>query len=410
MDVVLKTEKSVDIYQKALFVILSLFIVSLPFKSSINSIFLIGLSVLFFFKKDLKAYVRQQLQVKRILLFSVFYLLHVFSFFNSANSAAAGKEIVLKIPFLILPFIIGSISWNWKKFRFIMLLFIVVVLGASLYSFGLTYYRIFKPDLYDTQALLAHDWAYFSYILPQSINFHPPYYSLYIATALLLVYYLAFSRPQKRKGLSKGIGLLLIAYFSFFMALLSSRTCLVATVMVMALWVTFDLYRKGYLKVLLVFWTLLLALLFVAYFSFPYLRGKFENKSGVSIRSQIWNGSWQVIKENPVVGVGTGDIKAHLKAAYQQQGFTEGVSQMYNTHNQFLQTTVALGVFGLMGLLLCFASAGWEAFKNSDKLGLSFLLIFIFCCLTEALLSRQHGIALFCFFTSFFPLCARNKA
>lgn len=399
-----------EVYQEnAFFVFVLLFVSTFLFKSSINSFFIILLTLSFFFKLNLKSYFLSVIKQKITLVFAGFYLITVLSYLNSENHAASIKEMVLKLPFLIFPVILGSIDWTYFRIRVVLIWFVSVVFLVSLYCFFYTYFHIFKPDLFDMNAIMAHDWAYFSFILPNAIDIHPVYFSLFLATSLLIIYFLVKNNNLYNPWKAFIPGFILSFYFLAYMALLSSRTSLFALLFVFVAWVTMDLWNKGYAKFILIFWFLILILFGGLYLNFPYFRGKLDNFSGVSTRSQIWTSAYQVIRDNFIFGTGTGDVKENLRAAYRAEGFQEGLNETYNAHNQYIQTTVALGVIGLFALLSVFWRIARDSIDNYNMLALSFLCFFSICCLTEALLSRQHGVAAFCFFTCFFPLIAQRE-
>jgi O-antigen ligase len=97
---------------------------------------------------------------------------------------------------------------------------------------------------------------------------------------------------------------------------------------------------------------------------------------------------------NFLFGVGTGDYddeltKMNLK--YNNQGVAE---ERLNSHNQFLNTGVQLGVIGFFILTMIFL----VSFFASDKRlwQLLILLVFFINFLVESFLETQAGIVLFC--------------
>ena len=79
-------------------------------------------------------------------------------------------------------------------------------------------------------------------------------------------------------------------------------------------------------------------------------------KTSTSIRILVWSFSLNLIKSNPIIGVGTGDIKDELIKLYKKEGYPILVKRQYNSHNQYLQTAAALGIPTLIVLLLMFIS------------------------------------------------------
>jgi O-antigen ligase len=123
-----------------------------------------------------------------------------------------------------------------------------------------------------------------------------------------------------------------------------------------------------------------------------------DNNSVESNQARLimWNTSVEVIKDNFVYGTGTGDYNDELikrNKKYKNQGV---VKSELNSHNQFLNTFVQLGLIGFLTLCAVFYLYFRIAIKNRDLLiviiGVTFLLNFLF----ESIIETQSGIILFC--------------
>ncbi|WP_190277549.1 O-antigen ligase family protein [Adhaeribacter rhizoryzae] len=298
----------------------------------------------------------------------------------------------------------AAFRWTPSRQKLILNAFIFNILILSVVSFLKTYYKIFNGGLLDFKDVLGYDWAYFAFIMPEAVNVHAPYFSLYIGVALLFICRQLLNNFRSYSWHQKFGWLALLVYFLLFLAVLSSRTAIFATLFTLGIWVSIYLIRRGYTRYLIGIGATLLLILFAFYSNFPYLKKKIENRSGVSTRSYIWQAGNSIVKENILFGVGTGDIKDNLRAAYQKIGFEEGLTHTYNAHNQYLQTAIGLGAIGFIALLLIFFTLIAEALSTQNILLLAFVILFGLCCITESLLSRQHGIILFCFFSSILPI------
>jgi O-antigen ligase len=121
------------------------------------------------------------------------------------------------------------------------------------------------------------------------------------------------------------------------------------------------------------------------------------------IRYLIWDSSLEVISTHIFTGVGTGDVQEVLQAMYiksKRTTLTYFSDVRYNAHNQFLETTIALGLGGLVVLLAMFLLPIGYAWRTKNSLYAAFLLIFFASCLTESMLERQNGIVFYAFFNS----------
>lgn len=69
----------------------------------------------------------------------------------------------------------------------------------------------------------------------------------------------------------------------------------------------------------------------------------YEHKTTVR-RIVSWQNHWEIVKENPVFGVGTGEYESALNEAYATDKYTLPV----NSHSQYLHLWVTLGIWGLL--------------------------------------------------------------
>ena len=121
-----------------------------------------------------------------------------------------------------------------------------------------------------------------------------------------------------------------------------------------------------------------------------------NNKSIESNAARIlmWNASMNVWKENFFIGTGTGDYNDELVAYNKSMNNLGVVKEELNSHNQFLNTAVQLGMIGLIVLLMLFFSS----FLNSEKQLWQNLVLFVLFInfLVESFIETQAGIVLFC--------------
>lgn len=111
---------------------------------------------------------------------------------------------------------------------------------------------------------------------------------------------------------------------------------------------------------------------------------------------------------SPVWGYGTGDTKDVLTKMHSDEQI--GFKRYLNAHNQFLQTTVAIGVLGLVCLVavfVCFALRLWERKYFALLAGLAIIGLLM---MTESSLERQAGVH-FCSFAFcwLYAISCKNK-
>lgn len=79
--------------------------------------------------------------------------------------------------------------------------------------------------------------------------------------------------------------------------------------------------------------------------------GNLETSAGQ--RLQIWKAGWEIIRDNPIFGVGPYGVSDHFrslegKGQISPAGLQAALSQI---HNEILSQTIRLGLFGLIGIL-----------------------------------------------------------
>jgi O-antigen ligase len=119
-------------------------------------------------------------------------------------------------------------------------------------------------------------------------------------------------------------------------------------------------------------------------------------------RRLVWDAAIAVVAAHPWTGVGTGDVKDELLKTYADSGYIEPLRKKLNAHDQYLNTGVALGISGILLLLLMVIVPMASAFRRGDILLVSFLLLNAFNWTVESMLEVQAGTIFFAFFAWLF--------
>jgi O-antigen ligase len=127
-----------------------------------------------------------------------------------------------------------------------------------------------------------------------------------------------------------------------------------------------------------------------------FIRRKVNWNESNTVRIVVWNFSLGIIADHPM-GVGTGDVKDQLNAVYRKNGYTLFAENQLNTHNQFFQTGIALGIGGMIVLFLVILGPIFLTFRKPDPIIWVFVTLIFITCLFESYLERQAGIIFFSF-------------
>lgn len=133
-----------------------------------------------------------------------------------------------------------------------------------------------------------------------------------------------------------------------------------------------------------------------------YQRSGDANAHSISQRFEFWKAAVGIIKQHPVIGVGTGDIQDAFTDQYNVSNSRLSKEWRLRSHNQYLSITVAFGIIGLLWFLFSLIYPGIITGKFSELLYLSFFLIAAVSFLTEDTLETQVGVTFYAFLNSYF--------
>jgi O-antigen ligase len=113
--------------------------------------------------------------------------------------------------------------------------------------------------------------------------------------------------------------------------------------------------------------------------------------------------SLEVIKQNLIIGVGTGDFPSEYKKINQIN--TPALPNATNPHNMYTLITVQLGLIGLFSMLSIFYYQLKLSFNSSNKLirnvGITLPLIFLVMMWSDSYILGHYTTLMFVFFSSF---------
>ena len=140
-----------------------------------------------------------------------------------------------------------------------------------------------------------------------------------------------------------------------------------------------------------------------------YVKTKTGYKTGNEIRLVMWTVTVQEILDHPF-GVGTGNVDEVLSKRLESKNQKhlalkdEKGTIQFNPHNQFLQTSLEVGIIG--GLLLLFTIVLWLriGWRSGNWMLVILSLSLAFNGLFESMLQRQSGIVFYSFWSVFLVL------
>jgi O-antigen ligase len=130
--------------------------------------------------------------------------------------------------------------------------------------------------------------------------------------------------------------------------------------------------------------------------------------SSLMQRLEFWKASLGIIKDNWLIGVGTGDMNEAFQQQYKKMNSKLSPDQRWRSHNQFLSIFVGFGIFGFIWFLFAILFPPLTLGKFKDYFFLVFFIIAMISMIPEDTIESQMGVTFFAFFYSFF-LFARKE-
>ncbi|MCR4660295.1 MAG: O-antigen ligase family protein [Bacteroidales bacterium] len=121
---------------------------------------------------------------------------------------------------------------------------------------------------------------------------------------------------------------------------------------------------------------------------------KSDNGDKLDARVGIYSTAIEAVTEQPL-GYGVGDYIDELCEYYARYDYDYYAKEQMNSHNQYIDTTLATGFIGLLLLLASLALFGIDAIRRRDVTAVFFIVITAESFLFEAMLNRQWGVLFF---------------
>jgi uncharacterized membrane protein len=142
-----------------------------------------------------------------------------------------------------------------------------------------------------------------------------------------------------------------------------------------------------------------------------YLNGANPSGNSLTQRLEFWKAGMHIIRKNPVIGCGTGDLRQEFALAYDEMNSQLDSSVRHRAHNQFMSICIA---FGLVGLIYFVAALILPFFLNKARSrNFTYVAFFSIICLSflsEDTLETQAGVTFFAFFIAYLLLFPSAKA
>lgn len=337
------------------------------------------------------------------LLFTGVYAAYLLGMIATVHLSAGTENLLLKISMLLFPLfffapgklVLPPIS---VVFRFFMLgclfccLLLLSIATVSFFSNG------------------TNHFTYTNLTAPLAI--HPSYCSMYLLFSIITLMLPFLERKNNHLFGNAVISGTAIVFFILMIFLLSARQEMIALLLLLPALLLYYFARRTNLLTGIAISAGMVGSLLLVIFFVPEAKMRLEKMqsqleepytnnapNSVTMRKVIWQSSLQVIQEHPF-GVGTGDVTDALLQQYKENNLLSPLNDKLNAHNQFLQMALAIGIPGLLLFIISIIAALRAAVPARQPVYTLFLLLFLFCMVTESMLESEAGVVFFSYFNA----------
>lgn len=391
--------------------LIKIFVVTLFLPYRVSNVALLSLLV-FWIVSGSYRYSMDALRRKKLLIFFVaFYLLHIVALLYSDNLFSAYKELEKKIPLLLFPLIIATLSEETLGRRRKDLLNFYTKVTAITCGL-LVAYAVYR------YAITRNAEVFYFKEFTELIQVNAVYLAMYVLFAFA-VYFYEVNSGDKRVDLVKKV--VIYGATLTVLMLISSKTALTVFVL-LSLHIAFLQFRhlgRVYSAIIGVGMILLVAAT-INYF--PITKERIQNLmksdwtevweedytkraeafTGFTVRVSFWKVTIQQMSEDGVLiqGIGTGDNLDYLNQAYEEPGLIAAGYTNFNLHNAFMEVILEFGLAGLLFYLVMWTMIAVVAIRAKDRPLMMLLVIFFFFSMTESILYVNKGLTFFSLWVS----------
>lgn len=402
---------SKDNTTKIYYFLIIIFAFTLPLSKAITSFCILCLFIIWILEKSFKKKFRQILSSKILISIIIFYIVIFLSSLYSQNLQLSFDILKLYTYWFIVLIVIAT-SIKKENINMIITSFLLGMFISEIVVYG-TYFNLW---------MIGN--ATKEYLSPFMYHIE---YSVFLSFTSILLLNKLFD--DKYTNIQK---------FSIFIFFLSTTINLFISIgrtgqvsLIFAIIILFIYKYKIKVKTIIYILLSLFIIYFLAYKLSTTFQVRIENakndminlkkgnyNSSIGIRVAYWIVTWDILKENPLFGVGIGDYKEAIKKTLSKSKFNylQNIKQFMvsnHLHNQFLMILVQLGILGLLLTLYIFYCCFKLFFKIQNEehktILLLFLVIFILSCFTEPLWNKRFSLFLWILIIGIFSTYDINK-
>ncbi len=343
------------------------------------------------------------------ILFILFFFWQVVGMLYSDNLKEGWRNLELRVSLLIFPLILISPGdMICKRVHILLKIFAISTFSFLLFCYLYAFYRslsILNGSLIFNPFLQEYTWLNYFYALEFAIFQHTSYLSMFTLMSFYIALENAFGIYGQRKY--RYLWLIISGTLMISIYFLSSRAGILAAFLTLPVYLFIKLKSLDKLRF---FWIsmLLMTVIFIPIVltnprvnNYKDWREKHRSTSSnlSNDRMIIWNSAKTILKQNFILGVGTGDIQEELNEEFRSTGYIKLAEVNTNSHNQYLEILIENGLISLIIFFSMILMMFYISYKKRNILYLMFLLLVVISFLFETMLNRLAGVTFFSLFS-----------
>ncbi|MBC2838240.1 O-antigen ligase [Robiginitalea sp. SC105] len=228
-------------------------------------------------------------------------------------------------------------------------------------------------------------WRHLGSRFTKGADTHPTYLAVFVVVS---VFFLIQDKKSSITLKSILIPILILGLFQ-----LASRIALFLCILLLLFLIVERVRRNNWQLASLVF-GLVLGSLLVNYYGSDYLKQRIFASDVITDERRFarWEVSYEIFKDQPVLGVGYAKIEHLRRIGYLEKGLDRAASDNDNAHNQFLEYLSTQGAVGGIVYVLCLMYLFLLAIFRRDILFAIVFFALLVAGSTESMLVRIKGI------------------
>jgi len=389
-------------FEKTFYYVVMIFAFTMPLSRAGISLFIILLPLLWILEGDFRKKYEKIRNNRLLLAIGVFLLFSIISASWSENLQVTLKYLRLDMYFLAL-FVIAT-SIKKEQIQPIITAFLLGMFISEVIAYGVFF------ELWTFKNATVEN--------PSPFMMHIDYSVFMAFTSLLLLNRIFANHYELKEKLVYAFFFLTVTGNLFLAQGRTGQVALIAGVFVMTI-----IHYRVTLKSVLISTLLLSSLFTIAYnvsdsFKMRAHDGlsdiqKISNmnlNSSLGVRVAYYITTYDIVKENPLLGVGLGDYMDQTVLVLETQEYpylseaTKDFMKKVHPHNQYLLILLQMGVVGLVLFFYMIYRVVKLKIDNPEikEISLLFATIFFISCIPEPLFVKQFTIALFILFVGLF--------